>query len=124
MQIQITKKAEPPQTCDVNRDSGTDSANGGWLRRLVRRQLSITHKSSDRNLRLLNSRPNLLKTLKAAKLKIWQTSLSARHYIGDPENGKNIKGQPNKKRKQNHQQNKPCYYFTCGNFHGARCRLT
>src|ERR1035437_678638 len=31
-----TKKAEPPPTRDVNRDSGTDSANGGWLRRLVR----------------------------------------------------------------------------------------
>jgi hypothetical protein len=32
----LTKKAEPPPTGDVNRDSGTDSANGGWLRRLVR----------------------------------------------------------------------------------------
>jgi hypothetical protein len=32
----LTKKAEPPPTCGVNRDSGTDSANGGWLRRLVR----------------------------------------------------------------------------------------
>jgi hypothetical protein len=32
----LTKKAEPPPTRDVNRDSGTDSANGGWLRRLVR----------------------------------------------------------------------------------------
>jgi hypothetical protein len=32
----LTKKAEPPPTHDVNRDSGTDSANGGWLRRLVR----------------------------------------------------------------------------------------
>ena len=30
------EKAEPPPTRDVNRDSGTDSANGGWLRRLVR----------------------------------------------------------------------------------------
>src|ERR1019366_4463153 len=34
----LTKKAEPPPTRDVNRDSGTDSANGGWLRRLVRQQ--------------------------------------------------------------------------------------
>ena len=34
----VTEKAEPPPTRDVNRDSGTDSANGGWLRRLVRRQ--------------------------------------------------------------------------------------
>ena len=30
-----TKNAEPPPTRGVNRDSGTDSANGGWLRRLV-----------------------------------------------------------------------------------------
>jgi hypothetical protein len=35
-QCGLTKKAEPPPTCDANRDSGTDSANGGWLRRLVR----------------------------------------------------------------------------------------
>jgi len=34
--IRLTKKAEPPPTRDVNRDSGTDSANGGWLQRLVR----------------------------------------------------------------------------------------
>jgi len=27
----LTKKAEPPPTRDVNRDSGTDSANSGWL---------------------------------------------------------------------------------------------
>jgi hypothetical protein len=27
----------------VNRDSGTDSANGGWLRRLVRLHFVITH---------------------------------------------------------------------------------
>ena len=33
----LTKKAESPPTRGVNRDSGTDSANGGWLRRLVRR---------------------------------------------------------------------------------------
>jgi hypothetical protein len=26
------KKAEPPPTRDVNRDSGTASANGGWVR--------------------------------------------------------------------------------------------
>ena len=36
----LTKKAEPPPTRDVNRDSGTASANGGWLRRLVGRVLS------------------------------------------------------------------------------------
>ena len=34
--VQPNIKAEPPPTCDVNRDSGTASANGGWLRRLVR----------------------------------------------------------------------------------------
>jgi hypothetical protein len=28
-QFGLTKKAEPPPTRDVNRDSGTDSANGG-----------------------------------------------------------------------------------------------
>ncbi len=36
--VRLTKKAEPPPTRGVNRDSGTASANGGWLRRLVRRQ--------------------------------------------------------------------------------------
>ena len=40
--IRLTKKAEPPPTRGVNRDSGTDSANGGWLRRLVR-QTAHTH---------------------------------------------------------------------------------
>src|SRR5882724_6634555 len=33
----LTKKAEPPPTRGVNRVGGTDSANGGWLRRLVKR---------------------------------------------------------------------------------------
>ena len=49
----LTKKAEPPPTRDVNpvkvrgptglyaRDSGTESANGGWLRRLVRHRRHI-----------------------------------------------------------------------------------
>src|SRR5271170_1055037 len=36
----LTKKAEPPPTRGVNRDSGTASANGGWLRRLVRPHVS------------------------------------------------------------------------------------
>ena len=40
----LTKKAEPPPTRGVNRDSGTDSANGGWLRRLVRPCHRDTHK--------------------------------------------------------------------------------
>src|SRR5581483_10738385 len=38
------QEAEPPPTCDVNRDSGTDRANGGWLRLLVRPQLVNNHK--------------------------------------------------------------------------------
>jgi len=42
----LTKKAEPPPTCDVNRDSGTASANGGWLRRLVRPL--VCHKTNHR----------------------------------------------------------------------------
>src|ERR1039457_2595166 len=45
----LTKKAEPPPTRGVNRDSGTASANGGWLRRLVRpllEMLSALHKST------------------------------------------------------------------------------
>src|ERR1035441_1529454 len=40
--ICLTKKAEPPPTRDVNRDSGTASANGGWLRRLVRPLVNVT----------------------------------------------------------------------------------
>jgi hypothetical protein len=39
----LTKKAEPPPTRGVNRDSGTDRANGGWLRRLVRHQRREIH---------------------------------------------------------------------------------
>jgi hypothetical protein len=49
----LTKKAEPPPTCGVNRDSGTASANGGWLRRLVRpkhRHNSIKSGKSKRSL--------------------------------------------------------------------------
>ena len=55
----LAKKTEPPPTRGVNpvkvrgptglyaRDSGTDSANGGWLRRLVRQHiLVITHHSA------------------------------------------------------------------------------
>ena len=45
----LTKKAEPPPTRGVNRDSGTDSANGGWLQRLVRRQHRHNSKDMMRN---------------------------------------------------------------------------
>ena len=43
--VSPTKKAEPPPTRDVNRDSGTASANGGWrlVRRHHREPLSKTH---------------------------------------------------------------------------------
>jgi len=49
-------EAEPPPTRDVNRDSGTDSANGGWLRRLVRQR---SHNISSAVYPLLNLRSNL-----------------------------------------------------------------
>jgi hypothetical protein len=39
----LTKKAEPPPTRSVGRDSGTDNAIGGWLQRLVRPQKRETH---------------------------------------------------------------------------------
>jgi hypothetical protein len=44
-------KAEPPPTRGVNRDSGTASANGGWLRRLVRRHdfLRAIHVKTKKN---------------------------------------------------------------------------
>src|ERR1700722_20924864 len=45
----LTKKAEPPPTRGVNRDSGTASANGGWLRRLVRRHIVHISKSCAKN---------------------------------------------------------------------------
>ena len=53
----LTKKAEPPPTRDVNRDSGTDSANGGWLRRLVRPH-GQSHKSISRCVSLTVNSPN------------------------------------------------------------------
>jgi len=45
--VGLTKKAEPPPTRDVNRDSGTASANGGWLRRLVRQMVCHLHLELD-----------------------------------------------------------------------------
>jgi hypothetical protein len=44
--MRLTKKAEPPPTRGVNRDSGTDRANGGWLRRLVRCHGHTTKKAT------------------------------------------------------------------------------
>jgi hypothetical protein len=45
-----TKKAELPPTHGVNRDSGTDRANGGWLRRLVRRRSHFVTLGNESNL--------------------------------------------------------------------------
>jgi hypothetical protein len=61
VRVGLTKKAEPPPTCDANRDSGTDSANGGWLRRLVRQQRREIH-NKIRQIKTLTDRqaPHLL----------------------------------------------------------------
>ena len=79
----LTKKAEPPPTRDVNRDSGTASANGGWLRRLVRR-LVITHNSVNHS-----------------------GSVPTRYDIRKVEYVKNIKTQPYKNYNQNEKYPKP-----------------
>ena len=76
---------------------------GRWLQRGVRRQHSITHKLSNKNLRLLNNHPNLLHTLEAAKLKSLENSMATRDNICEVKNMENVKRQPNKQRKQNHQ---------------------
>src|ERR1035437_2394083 len=51
--VRLTKKAEPRRISDVNRDSGTDSDNRRWLRRLVRPHghnlKSMSHNIPDRN---------------------------------------------------------------------------
>ena len=52
------EKAEPPPTRDVNRDSGTASANGGWLRRLVRRR---PHSENDEHSLCFFAPPNFRK---------------------------------------------------------------
>jgi hypothetical protein len=54
----LTKKAEPPPTRSVNRDSGTDRAIGGWLRRLVRPQKRETHNKIWQIIRCLLSNLN------------------------------------------------------------------
>ena len=55
MQRRLTKKAEPPPTRGVNRDSGTEGANGGWLRRLVRHHWTILCHVSSNFQRTVNS---------------------------------------------------------------------
>jgi hypothetical protein len=79
----LTYEAEPPPTRDANRDSGTASANGGWLRRLVRR-LVITQNSVKHS-----------------------DSVSTRHDIRKVEYVKHIKTQPNNNYNQNEQYPKP-----------------
>jgi hypothetical protein len=77
----------------VNRDSGTASANGGWLRRLVRR-LVITHNSANHS-----------------------ASVSTRHDIRKVEYVKYIKTQPNKNYNQNDKYRKPSKNFGRRNLH-------
>jgi hypothetical protein len=61
----LTKKAEPPPTRDVNRDSGTDRAIGGWLQRVVRRH----GKNHTANFRQSNLAANATATPMMAKYK-------------------------------------------------------
>jgi hypothetical protein len=66
----LTKKAEPPPTRDVSRDSGTASANGGWLRRLVRHQRREIHNKSRQIKTLTNlTAPHLLAASNRRELK-------------------------------------------------------
>ena len=68
--LRLTKKAEPPPTRDVNRDSGTASANGGWLRRLVRPLIHASESPSD-------AAPANVKSLRQAQRREnWSQSLS------------------------------------------------
>ena len=56
--VRLTKKAEPPPTRSVGRDSGTDNAIGGWLRRLVRPKKRVTHNKTWQIIRCLLSNLN------------------------------------------------------------------
>ena len=72
----LTKKAEPPPTRDVNRDSGTDSANGGWLRRLVRRHVlivTLTTTSQMKPTQACNANNNHPMTVRLRRNKAWLT---------------------------------------------------
>jgi hypothetical protein len=56
----LTKKAEPPPTRSVNRDSGTDRAIGGWLQRLVRRRRHpLIFESAIRNVKNIHPQYNI-----------------------------------------------------------------
>src|SRR5271166_6468047 len=70
--VSLTKKAEPPPTRDVNRDSGTASANGGWLRRLVRLLVVKSH--------IFFRKPRITKT--AVEIMIAFSTKAAKQAIG------------------------------------------
>jgi hypothetical protein len=71
----LTKKAEPPLTRSVGRDSGTDNANGGWLRRLVRHQRRRIHNKIKQNKTLTHRQAAALaRRIKPARAKSWLTA--------------------------------------------------
>jgi len=76
VRCRLTKKAEPPPTRGVNRDSGTASANGGWLQRLVRQQRREIH-NQIRQIRTLTERKAPLRSIRTAKREPTQNELSA-----------------------------------------------
>jgi hypothetical protein len=67
----LTKKAEPPPTRSVDRDSGTASAIGGWLQRLVRPRNRDIHNKIRQIPTLVNHKlPYLLATRNRRELKL------------------------------------------------------
>ena len=75
----LTKKAEPPPTRGVNRDSGTASANGGWLRRLVRPRVIIHMiKYQSNNSGLLGEQNQTLVSSQAQKMELNSGNFSTR----------------------------------------------
>jgi hypothetical protein len=71
MRSGLTKKAEPPPARGVNRDSGTASANGGWLRRLVR-PLAV-FQSKPHKIKRRNDGSAFARCVKPARAKTIQT---------------------------------------------------
>ena len=78
----LTKKAEPPPTRDLNRDSGTASANGGWLRRLLSLRhcssLSNSYRTSAPTLSLAPCRPSKTSRLSSSNFRRPSISLLGR----------------------------------------------
>jgi hypothetical protein len=59
----------------VNRDSGTDRANGGWLRRLVRHQRREIHNKTGQIKTLANwQAAALTRRIKPARAEFWLTA--------------------------------------------------